>query len=84
MNIIPLVGLILFFGFIVAFSVILVRTTRRRLISATLASLCASILIQIISYIHLGYIEPFYQIAFVTSLIVGFPISFLISSILLR
>lgn len=84
MNYLALVGLLVFFASLLGFSVVLARKTKRRLISAIIATLAASLLVQAISYAHLGYFDPFYQIAFVTSIVVGFPISLVIAFLALR
>jgi hypothetical protein len=70
-----LVGLLIFFVVLVGLSIALARRTKRRLVSAIVATLSAALLVQAISYAHLGYLEPFYQIAFVTSIAIGIPVS---------
>lgn len=84
MNYLALVGLVIFFASLLGFSVVLARKTKHRLIAAIVATLAASLLVQGISYAHLGYFDPFYQIAFITSLVVGFPISLLITFLAMR
>lgn len=84
MNYLTLLGLLIFFASLLGFSLVLARKTKRRLVSAIVATLAASLLVQAISYAHLGYLDPFYQIAFVTSIVIGFPISLLIVFLALR
>lgn len=79
-----LLGLLIFFTSLVGCSLLLVRKTKRRVISAIVATLAASLLVQAISYAHLGYFDSFYQIAFVTSVVIGFPMSLLVVSLALR
>ena len=79
-----LLGLLIFFASLVGCSLLLARKTKRRTISAIVATLAASLLVQVISYAHLGYLDPFYQIAFVTSVVIGFPISLLVVFLALR
>ena len=79
-----LLGLLIFFASLVGCSLLLARKTKRRMISAIVATLAASLLVQVISYAHLGYLDPFYQIAFVTSVVIGFPISLLVVFLALR
>ena len=77
-------GLLVFFTALVGFSIVLARKTKRRVISAIVATLAAALLVQAISYAHLGHFDSFYQIAFVTSVVIGFPISLLVTSSALR
>jgi len=84
MDYLALLGLLIFFAALLSFSIVLARRTKRRLLSAFVATLAASLLVQVISYAHLGYFEPFYQIALVTSILVGFPISLVTAVLALR
>jgi multisubunit Na+/H+ antiporter MnhC subunit len=84
MDYFALLGLLIFFASLVGFSMVLARKTKRRVTSAIVATLAASLLIQAIAYAHLGYFDPFYQIAFVTSVVIGFPMSLLVVSLALR
>ena len=84
MDYFALLGLLIFFASLVGFSIVLARKTKRRVTSAIVATLAASLLVQAISYAHVGYFEPFYQIAFVTSVVIGFPMSLLVVFLALR
>lgn len=84
MNLLPVLGVLIFFASLLIFSVLLAKKTRRRTVSAFGAALLASLVIQLVSYLHLGYLQPFYQIAFVTSLIIGFPIALMVAYLVLR
>jgi multisubunit Na+/H+ antiporter MnhC subunit len=84
MNYLPVLGLLIFFGALLVVSVVLARKTKRRLTSAIVATFIAAVLVQAISYAHVGYFDPFYQIAFVTSIVIGFPISLLVVYVALR
>jgi len=46
--------------------------------SSILAALTASILFQVIGFFVLGYLDPFFLIAFVNTLIISFIISVLV------
>ena len=48
------------------------------LISSALAAVVASILYQVVGYFILGYLDPFFMIAFTISLAVSFTISVII------
>ena len=48
------------------------------LISSILSALAASLLFQVIGFFVLGYLDPFFLIAFTFSLVISFPISILI------
>jgi len=84
MNFLALIGLLIFFASLLSFSVILALKTKRRLVTAIISTLGASLIIQIVSYAHLGHFDPFYEIAFVTSVVIGFPISWMIAYLSLR
>jgi hypothetical protein len=84
MNYLAVLGLLIFFGALLIFSLVLARKTKRRLKSAIGGTLIASVLVQATSYAHLGYFDPFYQIAFVASIVIGFPISLLVAYLALR
>jgi multisubunit Na+/H+ antiporter MnhC subunit len=84
MDYFALLGLLIFFTSLVGFSLLLARKAKRRVVSAIVATLAASLLVQAISYAHLGYFDPFYQIAFVTSVVIGFPMSLLVAFLALR
>ena len=79
-----LLGLLIFFTALAGLSLLLARKTKRRTLSAIAATLAASLLVQTLSYLHLGYFDPFYQIAFVTSIVIGFPMSLLFAFLALR
>jgi len=84
MDYFAVLGVGIFLASLVGGSVILARKTERRVISAIVATLAASLLVQVISYLQLGYLDPFYQIAFATSVVIGFPISLLVAVSTLR
>jgi hypothetical protein len=84
MDYFAVLGVSIFLASLVGGSVVLARKTKRRVISATVATLAAALLVQVISYLHLGYLDPFYQIAFATSVVIGFPISLLVAVSALR
>ena len=84
MDLFALLGVLLYFTSLVGCSLLLARKTKHRGMSALVATLVASLLVQAISYAHLGYFDPFYQIAFVTSIVIGFPVSFLVVFLALR
>jgi hypothetical protein len=48
------------------------------LLSATLSAILVSILFQVIGFLVLGYLDPFFFIAFVNTLIISFIISILV------
>ena len=84
MDYLTLVGLLIFFASLVGFSLVLAKKTKRRVVSAIVATLAAALIVQAVSYAHLGYFEPFYQIAFVSSVMIGFPLSLLLAFLALR
>ena len=84
MNYLAVLGLVIFFGSLLLVSFVLARKTKRRVISAVLATVFASVLVQAISYAHLGYLDAFFQIAFVTCIVIGFPISLVVVYLALR
>lgn len=79
MDYFAVLGVAIFLASLVGGSILLARKTKRRVISAIVATLAASLLVQAISYFQLGYLDPFYQIAFATSIVIGFPISLLVA-----
>ena len=84
MDLFALLGVVVYLASLVGCSLLLARKIKRRVISAIVATLAASLLVQAISYAHLGYFDPFYQIAFVTSVVIGFPMSLLVVFLALR
>jgi uncharacterized membrane protein YfcA len=48
------------------------------LVSSVLAALAASLLFQIIGFFVLGYLDPFFLIAFVNTLLISFIVSILV------
>lgn len=84
MNYLAALGLFIFLGSLAGVSIFLARKTKRWVLSAIIATLAASILVQAISYAHLGYFDPFFQIAFITSIVIGFPIALLLAYLALR
>lgn len=77
-----LLGIILFLAFIVGGSILAHRKIYRIWLAALLTAVGASLLLQIIGYAHLGYLDPFYEIAFVNSLFWGLLASFFIGYIM--
>ena len=79
MDVQGIVGLFVFWFSLLAFCVFLVVKTKRVVVSAIFATMCAALLIQIVSLLHLGYFEPFYQLAFVFSILMGLPVAFAVA-----
>jgi hypothetical protein len=48
------------------------------LVSSVLSALAASLLFQVIGFFALGYLDPFFLIAFVTTLVISFAASMLV------
>jgi hypothetical protein len=79
-----LIGLLVFWSALAGLSIMLTVKTERVAVSATLATIFAALLPQIISLVHLGYFEPFYEIAFLFSILMGLPVAFVIAGLTRR
>lgn len=77
-----LFGIILFLAFIIGGSIWAHRKISRIWLAALLTAAGASLLLQFIGYAHLGYLDPFYEIAFVSSLFWGLLGSLIIGHIM--
>ena len=75
MDAVGIFGLVIFWLLLVSVCVLLVVTTRRVGPSAVIATLLAALVIQLLSFVHLGYFEPFYQLTFMFSILMGLPVA---------
>ena len=75
MDYLSILGLIYFFSALIGCSIFFTLKSGRRVVSALLATIAAALSVQAISYAHLGYFDPFYEIAFVVSLLIGLPVA---------
>jgi len=70
---------IIVFGLLSIFSALCFHSKFRNLLmSSILSALTASILFQVIGFFVLGYLDPFFGIAFLNTLIISFIISILV------
>jgi hypothetical protein len=72
-------GLALFWGCLIGVSIIVTVKTRRVSLAAVTATLSASVLVQLASFIQLGFWEPFYELVFFFSIATGLPVAFLVA-----
>lgn len=77
-----LIGIFLFAALIIGGSIFFHRKISRIWIASALTAIGASLLLQVISYIYLGYLDSFYMIAFVASLFWGLLGSLIIGHIM--
>lgn len=78
------VGLILFFVLLIALTVGVSRFVKKAWLVSLIATLGSAFAIQFIAFVHQGYFDPFYQIAFVVSLGIGFPVALVVALIVKR
>ena len=71
----PTLGLILFFGLTIIFAICGHLLSKKALPVSIGAAVIAALVFQIINYVHLGYLDPFFWVAFISSSLVGFAIS---------
>ena len=78
----------LFVIIVIVFSIFFHFTVRKKILSSIFASLCAAITFQFVNYLYIGYLDPFFKIAFLVTLVVALLISvileFIISEIKIR
>ena len=79
MDVTPLIGFVVFWVSLVSTSIFVTAKTRRVTVAAIAATLFAAVLIQVVALFHLGYIEPFHQVAFAFSVLVGLPVALLVA-----
>ena len=72
------IGILIFALLILISSLTFHYKIRNYLVSSVLAALTTSVLFQIIGFIVLGYIDPFFLIAFVITLVISFMASMLV------
>ena len=77
-------GLLIFIVLLLSLSIFLALKTQRKFLSAILSTLIATFSVQLISYFHLGHLDPFFEIAFFVSIALGFPIALTTSFLTLR
>lgn len=75
-------GIFIFVGIVVGVSIFFQFFLKRIFISSVLAALCSSIIFLIVNYLHIGYLDPFFKIAFFVTLVIGFFISIILQFVI--
>lgn len=75
-------GIFIFAGIVMGVSIFFQFFFKRIFISSVLAALCSSIIFLFVNYLHIGYLDPFFKIAFFINLVVGFFISIIVQYVM--
>lgn len=66
----------------VVVSIIVHNLVKRIIIASVLASLGSGILFLLVDFLHVGYIDPFFPIAFINTMILAFPFALTVGMVM--
>lgn len=74
----PVIGIFVFLGLALLAGVVWHSVVSKYYAASLLAGTTAAILFQVVDYLHIGYLDPFFPIALVSTSGLGFLISLLV------